>query len=141
MKKVITLLALLPLLSLSVKAQSMFNAPAAMAFEAEGQAKIQWEVKEHVFGNVPQGKPVTYRFEFTNTGNKDLVLQQVKPSCSCTASDYTKDPIKPGEKGYVEAQYNAAGLGSFTKSVSVTTNTEEVTTVLYLKGTVEAPKE
>jgi hypothetical protein len=41
-------------------------------------------------GNIPQGKPKRIRFEFTNTSNKPIVIENVAPSCGCTTADYTK---------------------------------------------------
>ena len=49
------------------------------------------------FGEIRQGKPVTTTFEFTNTGAAPLLISSVKTSCGCTASNWTKDAIQPGE--------------------------------------------
>ena len=55
------------------------------------QPAIQFDATTIDFGNIKEedGK-VSGRFEFTNTGNKDLLLTGVKPGCGCTAADYTK---------------------------------------------------
>lgn len=59
-------------------------------------------------------------------------------SCGCTATDYTKEPIKAGKSGTITATFNAANAGAFTKTVSVTTNADDSSKVLTLKGTVKA---
>ena len=72
-----------------------------------------------------------------------VTLKDVKASCGCTATNYTKTAIKPGEKGTVTATYNAASGGAFHKTVTVTTSEENtIPKTITIKGTVkvnEAP--
>ncbi|MCL9805764.1 DUF1573 domain-containing protein [Flavobacterium amniphilum] len=102
---------------------------------AEGSS-IKWKSEQIDLGQIPQGKPVTIEFEFENTGKTAVIITNVKASCGCTATDYTKEPIAPGKKAQVKATYNAAAKGAFTKTVTVTTNAEEAPKVLSFKGTV-----
>ncbi len=90
------------------------------------------------YGDIKEeGGVQTYRFEFTNTGNEALVLTKVEPSCGCTTSDYTKNPVVPGASGYVTAAYNPMGRpGTFNKSITVTTNGEPSTVILRIQGNV-----
>jgi hypothetical protein len=119
--------------------------PAAVATPAAPQtpSQLKWEKETHEFGTIEQGKPVSYEFTFTNTTNKDVTLKDVKASCGCTATNYTKTAIKPGEKGTVTATYNAAAGGAFHKTVTVTTSEENaMPKIITIKGTVkvnEAP--
>jgi Protein of unknown function (DUF1573) len=99
---------------------------------------ITWKSESIDVGEIPQGKPKAIIFEFKNTSNKDVIITNVQGSCGCTATDYTKTPIKAGKSGSVTATYNAANIGAFTKTVSVTTNAEATPKVLTLKGTVKA---
>lgn len=106
-------------------------APAAIS-------SMKWISETHDFGDIEKGKPVTYEFTFTNTTKETVLLTNVKPSCGCTAANYTKTPIKPGEKGVVEATYNAAAPGNFHKTITVTTNEEGAAPkVLIIKGSVK----
>lgn len=133
MKKAITLIVFLIGLSLGVYAQTA---------TASNGGSITWKAVEHDFGNIPQGVPVTAEFVFTNTGNTNIILSEVKPSCGCTAADYTKEPVAPNKSGYIKATYNASSIGSFTKAITVKHNVGEGTQVLILKGTVvEAKKD
>jgi len=65
-----------------------------------------------------------------------VIITDVKAACGCTATEYTKTPVKPGETAKVVATYNAAAKGAFTKTVTVTTNAETTPKVLSFKGTV-----
>lgn len=101
-------------------------------------AGIVWKLETVEVGNIPQGTPKVIEFEFKNTTDKSVIITNVKPACGCTAADYTKEAIAPGKSGYVKATYNAAAIGSFTKTVTVTTNADETPKVLTFKGTVVA---
>lgn len=97
---------------------------------------ITWKSETVDVGEIPQGTPKMIEFSFKNTGDKEVIITNVKTSCGCTASDYTKEAIAPGKSGFVKATYNAAVKGSFTKTVTVTTNADETPKVLTLKGNV-----
>ena len=99
---------------------------------------FEWEATTYDFGTIELNKPAEHVFEFTNNGDVPLIISSAKASCGCTVADYTKEPIAPGDKGFVSARYNAAKAGAFTKTVTVTANTGEEAIVLTLKGIVEA---
>ena len=97
---------------------------------------IVWKAETVDVGEIPQGTPKAIVYEFKNTGKTAVVITNVKGSCGCTATDYTKEPILPGKSAKVTATYNAANKGAFTKTVTVTTNAETTPKILTLKGTV-----
>ena len=110
-----------------------------VAHAQQKDSTIVFNKTVHDFGELVQGVPQTYSFEFQNTGKEVLTIENVRASCGCTASNWTKEPVKPGEKGYVSATFNAASKGSFSKSLTVTSNGTPNTIVLQVKGTVNAP--
>ena len=101
-----------------------------------GTSPIAWKSESVDLGEIPQNKPKEVDFEFKNTGKTAVIITNVKASCGCTATDYTKTPIQPGETATVKATYNAANKGAFSKTVTVTTNAEEASKILSFKGTV-----
>jgi len=111
--------------------------PATQEAPKSGAAIAFTEVV-HDFGNIEVGTKAETRFEFTNTGTEPLVLSKVQPSCGCTASDYTKTPVEPGQKGYVSALYkNTSSANHFEKSISVYSNAGATPTIrLTIKGNV-----
>jgi hypothetical protein len=96
-----------------------------------------WTTTTHDFGKIRLNVPVTHEFRFTNTGDGPLIISSVQASCGCTVADYSKDPIAPGAEGYVKATYNAARPGVFSKTITVTANSEESVVKLIIKGEVE----
>lgn len=103
---------------------------------------ISWDDATHDFGQIKEdGGKVTHNFTFTNTGNEPLVITQVRPSCGCTSSDYTKEPVMPGQKGFVSATFNPMNRPhKFSKSITITTNCNPATSVLRISGDV-TPKQ
>jgi hypothetical protein len=66
----------------------------------------------------------------------------VKASCGCTTPSWPKDPILPGEEGKILVTYNTARrIGSFNKSITITSNATETSKVLYISGKVNAVPE
>ena len=86
------------------------------------QPKIKFEKREHNFGDVVDGSFPSTIFKFTNTGDKNLVLQKVQSSCGCTSPSWPREPIPPGESGEVKVMFNTRGYKnkSFVKSVMIT---------------------
>jgi hypothetical protein len=99
---------------------------------------LVWKSESVNVGEIPQGTPKTIDYEFKNNTDKSVLITNVKPACGCTAADYTKEAIAPGKIGYVKAIYNAAAVGNFTKSVTVTTNADETPKILTFTGIVIA---
>ena len=99
-------------------------------------AVFNWVATTFDFGKIEKGTPVTHEFTFTNAGTDALIISSVQASCGCTVTDYTKDPIPPGEKGFVKATYNAAKPGVFSKTVTINANTEDELVLLTIKGEV-----
>ena len=94
----------------------------------------------HDFGKVIQGEKVAYGFIFKNTGTSDLVINQVKTSCGCTAPKFSKDPIKPGEQRVITVTFDSKGRkGIQNKSITVLSNCQPSTTVVRIKAMVIAP--
>jgi hypothetical protein len=106
---------------------------------AQKKPTIQFQSKVYDYGKIKEADGAAKCvFSFTNIGNDTLKVTAVRPSCGCTASDYTKEPILPGGSGKVEATYNAAGRpGQFNKAITVTTNDpDNQSIVLTIKGEV-----
>ena len=116
------------------------NEGSKVVLNVEGEGKIEWSTTTYEFGEIDYMNPKTAVFEFKNTGTKPLVVTNVKAFCGCTKVDYPKTPVLPGKKAKVSAEYNAASMGNFSKSVRVQFSEESLTQHLELKGTVVRKK-
>lgn len=119
----------------------LFTFVAIFAFAAatSAQGVLKFEKEVHNFGELNEGPISTYTFEVTNTGTAPVVISNAMASCGCTTPEWSKDPIMPGGKSAIKVGYNTSGrVGSFTKTITVTSNSENSTVVLTIKGNVKA---
>ncbi len=107
--------------------------------QTDTKPKFKFNEEVHSFGKVPQGKPVTTDFTFTNIGEEPLILANVQPTCGCTIADYTKTPVLKNQQGSIKITYNAANIGAFSKTIVVTSNAETPNKNLIITGEVLAP--
>ena len=109
---------------------------------AQSGAQITFSEEKHSFGDIDEGPKVNHEFTLINTGTEPLILSHVKASCGCTAPAWPKEPILPGEEGSIMVTYNTARrIGAFNKSITITSNSNETTKVLYISGKVNAVPE
>jgi hypothetical protein len=111
---------------------------SAVIYAQQEGPTISWTTTVHDFGVFKEEAGLqTAKFEFVNTGNAPLFITNVKASCGCTTPEWTKEPVQPGAKGYVTATYNPANRpGKFNKSITVTTNEFQPTSVIRIEGEV-----
>ena len=112
-----------------------FVARTASAQDSQ-KAEFKFNEEKHDFGKIPKGTPVTTVFEFTNVGAVPLIITDVRPTCGCTIADFTKVPVKPGDKGLIKITYNAAFVAPFTKTIVVTSNATTPVKNLIIVGEV-----
>ncbi len=114
---------------------TLFSLPS---FSQQMKATISFVDVVYDFKDVPEaGGSVEHVFNFTNTGNQPLVIQNVQASCGCTTPDWTKAPIAPGAKGFVKATYNPSNRpGQFNKTITVMSNAEQPSMILRIIGNV-----
>lgn len=100
---------------------------------------MQFEEMEYNFGTIKEGDKVAHIYKLKNTGEVPLIIQDAKPSCGCTAPDWTKTPIPPGGEGFVKAEFDSNGKpGAQNKTITVTANTWPKTTRLSFRASVTA---
>lgn len=113
---------------------------AAFSAGAKDKDKPQMDFAHtsHDFGVVKEdGGPVSYEFQFTNTGKSNLVVISATAQCGCTKPEFPEQPIAPGKTGVIKVTYNPLGRpGAFSKIVTVKSNADSPKVRLKIKGTV-----
>ncbi|MCF2217986.1 DUF1573 domain-containing protein [Chryseobacterium sp. PS-8] len=90
------------------------------------------------YGNVKPGSDGIRFFTVTNTGDKPLILSNVKASCGCTTPEFSQDPILPGKSAKIKVGYNTGINGGFNKMIEVFSNDPvNSRSVIYIKGNVD----
>ena len=137
MKKVlIALFFLFACTGLQVRAQSKTDVAQQ---KAEGPMFKFQGGDTYDFGVVKRGPVATHSFEFTNTGTEPIIVMNVTPSCGCTNVDWSKNPVLPGQKGFIQLSLKTDEQhGVFNKEVYIQSNAKtphgEKRYTIYIKG-------
>ena len=109
---------------------------ALIGYGVQAQAEISFKQETIDFGKIAKGSDGVRVFEFTNTGNKPLVINDVKSSCGCTVPKKPDGPIAPGESSTIQVKYDTKRVGPIRKTVTVYSNASEKIKALKIKGEV-----
>lgn len=111
---------------------------ATMAYAQQADTTVVFDKLVHDFGVIVKSEGTqSYSFEFTNRGTSPVFIQKVTSSCGCTSPEWTKEPVAPGQKGYVKVSYHPSGSTAFNKYVTVIiAGGSPETLVLRIRGNV-----
>lgn len=136
MKKIFLAIALLGFV---VATQAQTAAPKTE--QSQDGPKMEFETSVLDYGLIEHNADGKREFVLTNTGNAPLIISNAKGSCGCTVPTWPKAPIAPGESASIGVKYATNRIGKFTKTITLTSNTEEKTKILTIKGEVKKPVE
>jgi hypothetical protein len=103
---------------------------------AQSKAPIEFKEEKHSFGKIKKDVPATYVFTFKNTSNAPVVIENAVAGCGCTTPEFPKAPVAKGATEKIKVTYNAATIGTFTKTVTVTVAKVKDPIVLTIDGEV-----
>ena len=115
---------------------ALLVATAANAQE-EKRAKIEFEKTTIDLGKFGQENAVRHcQFIFKNTGDANLYIHLIIPTCSCTNPKYPTHAILPGASDTIFVTYNGEGKSprKFRSSITIHSNAETEMTKVYIKG-------
>jgi hypothetical protein len=73
--------------------------------------------------SISEREPLKGKLKIKNTGDKQLVIQNVKPTCGCTTAPLKKDKLNPGESTEVDVTLNIGNnSGPVRKSIKIYSN-------------------
>lgn len=79
----------------------------SLAISAQTTAvDITFDKEHHLLGNVVKGEKKTFKYSFENTGT-DVIEIEIVSGCDCTTLDWTRGPIKIGEKGTIDVIFDS----------------------------------
>lgn len=115
---------------------ALFVVTVANAQE-EKRAKIEFEKTTIDLGRFDQENAVRHcQFIFKNTGDANLYIHQIIPTCSCTNPKYPTHAIVPGASDTIFVTYNGEGKSprKFRSSITIHSNAITEMTKVYIKG-------
>lgn len=126
------------LLLLAFACQNATQKKQESSSENQGVPKFAFLQEFHNFGTLQAGEIVAYSFQFTNTGDADLMIEKAESDCGCITVEFPREAIQPGKAGNVEVIFNSAGeVGKVYKEIILFSNVEQKETKLAIAATVQ----
>ena len=116
---------------------ALFIAVSVSNAQSEKRAKIEFEKTTIDLGKFGQEEAVRHcQFIFRNTGDANLYIHQIIPTCSCTSNKYPTHAIAPGASDTIFITYNGEGKSprKFRSSITIHSNAVTEMTKIYIKG-------
>lgn len=116
---------------------ALFIAVSVSNAQSEKRAKIEFEKTTIDLGKFGQEEAVRHcQFIFRNTGDANLYIHQIIPTCSCTSNKYPTHAIAPGASDTIFVTYNGEGKSprKFRSSITIHSNAITEMTKIYIKG-------
>ena len=82
--------------------------------------------------------PVTATFELRNKSMRKLLIQDVKPDCSCTKVEFPKEEIGAGDRFTIKMTYDGRMLGHYNKQAAIISNGSKKPVYITMTGVVLA---
>lgn len=100
-------------------------------------AQMKFEEVFFDFGELAQGEKVEYLFHYRNAGNAPLIFQNVLTTCGCTAPEWSKIPLQPGEKAQLKVVFDSSTkIGRQNKVITIRSNAKSGDYRLRISGMV-----
>ena len=88
-------------------------------------AQIAFEKTDFNFGDLNQGEKAEHIFHFKNTGNTNLVLQNVLSTCGCTVPEWPREPIPADSIGEIKVVFDSSSkIGRQNKVITIRSNSK-----------------
>ncbi len=114
---------------------------ALTLFSAPLRAQLRFDPAAWDFGTIEEeAGRVSHRFTGRNETDKPLVILDVVTSCGCTAPEFSRRPVLPGEETEITVTFDPRDRpGSFEKQLHVYSTARERIATLTVRGQV-APR-
>lgn len=101
-------------------------------------SKVEWlSATSHDFGDISRGVPVPVDFRFRNITKEALVIDNIRTTCGCTASEWSEEVVEPGKEGVIQIEFDAKKEGYFYKKITVFFSGQRKGEKLSIEGYVE----
>ena len=111
---------------------------ALCALTAPAHAQLIFTPDSWDFGTISEtdGR-VSHTFTGENRSDKPVVILDVVTTCGCTVPEFTKRPIRPGEKTTIKVTFDPTNRpGAFTKELGVYSSERRNIATLTVRGSV-----
>lgn len=113
------------------------NDEASQDNSSGGKPEIRFIADHHDFGDISPGETVSFTFTYINEGSANLIIRSCSAGCGCTVPKWSKEPLQPGKKGYIEIVFDSSGRkGAQLKNIMVRSNASEAVKTLTISANI-----
>lgn len=114
-----------------------FSMCMAFSQEVSSCPRIEFETKEHEFGEIRRFSPAMCEFVFRNTGDEVLRISSVRTSNVSAVAELSSETINPGERGKITVRYCTGIIGKFARTITVSSNATNKRVILKINGFIQ----
>ena len=119
-------------------ASAVILSASVFAQSKKAEDVIKFKELAYDFGKIKQGTPVKHDFVFTNISNSPVIIESAVPSCGCTTPFKPEGAVPQGKDDKITAEYNAASVGTFNKTITIKVAGVDLPVQLRITGEVLA---
>ncbi len=99
--------------------------------------KIEFSETTHDFGTINTKDGGFYVFHYSNIGDQPLIVSDVLTNCGCLSTQWSPEPLNPGQSDSISIQITTQQLGNLMKAVVIRSNAaNEPVVTLRMTGKV-----
>jgi len=84
-------------------------------------------------------KPLKIEIGFKNSGDQPLIVSSARGCCGTRISSWTREPIRPGEKGVIIAEFTPrAAPHRINRTITAISNDPQSTKIIRMQGEIVA---
>ncbi|MCF8346804.1 MAG: DUF1573 domain-containing protein [Bacteroidales bacterium] len=100
--------------------------------------EIRFDTMVNDLGTVQHGEQVVAWFDYSNTGETPLIINNIRAGCGCTIPRWSKAPLASGESGSVRVIFDSSGKrGVQNIRITVFSNAANAEEELFLNAVVQ----
>ena len=102
-------------------------------------AVLEFDTLVNDMGYIEEGEQIISWFDYINTGDAPLVIQDIKAGCGCTVPGWNVEPLQPGEGETIKIVFDSHGKkGVQNIKIAVYSNAKNQVQDLQIKGIVKS---
>ena len=118
----------------------LYESEASPAGSDQKSPQIYFKDTVYDFNTLHFGDKAFCVFRYKNTGNEALHLTGVETSCGCTAVDWPKEPLMPGQESEIRINLNTTeDYGYKEETVTVFSDAPRQKSMLHIKANILPP--
>lgn len=104
---------------------------------SNGRGYLKFDTLMHDFGTLIEGEQVVCYFDYSNSGEGDVIIESVESTCGCTVADWSGEPLTPGGKASIRVMFDTSNRsGEQMKGIIIRSTAQNAEVRLKIKANI-----